>query len=126
MNYLTLISYKGTRYAGFQSSQMFLRSARVLQDAMAVFGCRPRRRGLLRTDAGVHAAFRAQLLLYWQSADAENRACAQRPPAAGYPRSGHPVRAGRLHRAAHAKTYRYYILNARGWMIRSPTTPATG
>ena len=27
--------------------------------------------------------------------------------------------------AAHAKTYRYYILT-RGWMIRSPTTPATG
>ena len=56
MNYLLWISYKGTRYAGFQVQPNAPTVCAVLQDAMqAVFGCRPDVKGCSRTDAGVHA-----------------------------------------------------------------------
>ena len=45
------------------------------------------------------AAFRAQLLLYWQGAHGKAGARAQRASAAGYPRGRHPACAGRLPRA---------------------------
>ena len=65
MTYLLWISYKGTRYAGFQVQPNAPTVCAVLQDAMqAVFGCRPDVKGCSRTDAGVHARRRAQLLLY--------------------------------------------------------------
>ena len=57
MTYLLWISYKGTRYAGFQVQPNVPTVCAVLQDAMqAVFGCRPDVKGCSRTDAGVHAA----------------------------------------------------------------------
>ena len=56
MTYLLWISYKGTRYAGFQIQPNAPTVCAVLQDAMqAVFGCRPDVKGCSRTDAGVHA-----------------------------------------------------------------------
>ena len=56
MTYLLWISYKGTRYAGFQVQPNAPTVCAVLQDAMqAVFGCRPDVKGCSRTDAGVHA-----------------------------------------------------------------------
>ena len=56
MNYLLWISYKGTRYAGFQVQPNAPTVCAVLQNAMqAVFGCRPDVKGCSRTDAGVHA-----------------------------------------------------------------------
>ena len=56
MTYLLWISYKGTRYAGFQVQPNVPTVCAVLQDAMqAVFGCRPDVKGCSRTDAGVHA-----------------------------------------------------------------------
>ena len=56
MNYLLWISYKGTRYAGFQVQPNAPTVCAVLQDAMqAVLGQRPDVKGCSRTDSGVHA-----------------------------------------------------------------------
>ena len=81
----------------------------------AVFGCRPDVKGCSRTDAGVHARRSRSASAILQSADAEIVPAlnAHLPP---------DIRAVDIRSvpdgfharyAAHAKTYRYYILNAR-------------
>lgn len=56
MNILLWISYKGTRYAGFQVQPNGVTVCEVLQNAMEnLFGVRPPVKGCSRTDAGVHA-----------------------------------------------------------------------
>ena len=117
MNYLLWISYKGTRYAGFQVQPNAPTVCAVLQDAMqAVFGCRPDVKGCSRTDAGVHARRFALSFCYTGKVPMQKivpALNAHLPP---------DIRAVDIRSvpdgfharyAAHAKTYRYYILNAR-------------
>ena len=117
MTYLLWISYKGTRYAGFQVQPNAPTVCAVLQDAMqAVFGCRPDVKGCSRTDAGVHARRFALSFCYTGKVPMQKivpALNAHLPP---------DIRAVDIRSvpdgfharyAAHAKTYRYYILNAR-------------
>ena len=117
MTYLLWISYKGTRYAGFQVQPNVPTVCAVLQDAMqAVFGCRPDVKGCSRTDAGVHARRFALSFCYTGKVPMQKivpALNAHLPP---------DIRAVDIRSvpdgfharyAAHAKTYRYYILNAR-------------
>ena len=117
MNYLLWISYKGTRYAGFQVQPNAPTVCSVLQDAMqAVFGCRPDVKGCSRTDAGVHARRFALSFCYTGKVPMQKivpALNAHLPP---------DIRAVDIRSvpdgfharyAAHAKTYRYYILNAQ-------------
>ena len=117
MNYLLWITYKGTRYAGFQVQPNAPTVCAVLQDAMqAVFGCRPDVKGCSRTDAGVHARRFALSFCYTGKVPMQKivpALNAHLPP---------DIRAVDIRSvpdgfharyAAHAKTYRYYILNAR-------------
>ena len=117
MNFLLWISYKGTHYAGFQVQPNAPTVCAILQDAMqAVFGQRPDVKGCSRTDAGVHARRFALSFCYTGKVPMEKfvpALNAHLPP---------DIRAVEVQRvsddfharyAAHAKTYHYYILNAR-------------
>lgn len=117
MNYLLWISYKGTRYAGFQVQPNAPTVCAVLQDAMqAVLGQRPDVKGCSRTDSGVHARRFALSFCYTGKvpmAKLVPALNAHLPP---------DIRAVDIQPvpddfharyAAHAKTYHYYILNAR-------------
>lgn len=117
MTFLLWISYKGTNYAGFQVQPNAPTVCAVLQDAMqAVFGQRPDVKGCSRTDAGVHARRFALSFCYTGKVPMEKfvpalnahlppdiRAVAVRTVPDGF----------HARYAAHAKTYHYYILNAR-------------
>ena len=117
MTYLLWISYKGTNYAGFQVQPNAPTVCAVLQDAMqAVLGQRPDAKGCSRTDAGVHARRFALSFCYTGRVPMQKlvpalnahlppdiRAVDIRP----VPDSFH------ARYAAHAKTYHYYLLNAR-------------
>lgn len=117
MNYLLWITYKGTHYAGFQVQPNAPTVCTVLQDAMqAALGQRPDVKGCSRTDAGVHARRFALSFCYTGRVPMEKfvpalnahlppdiRALAVQPVADDF----------HARYAAHAKTYHYYILNAR-------------
>lgn len=117
MTYLLWISYKGTNYAGFQVQPNAPTVCAVLQDAMqAALGQRPDVKGCSRTDAGVHARRFALSFCYTGKVPMEKfvpalnaylppdiRALAVQPVADDF----------HARYAAHAKTYHYYILNAR-------------
>ena len=117
MTYLLWISYKGTNYAGFQVQPNAPTVCAVLQDAMqAALGQRPDVKGCSRTDAGVHARRFALSFCYTGKVPMEKfvpalnahlppdiRALAVQPVVDDF----------HARYAAHAKTYHYYILNAR-------------
>ena len=117
MTYLLWISYKGTNYAGFQVQPNAPTVCAVLQDAMqAALGQRPDVKGCSRTDAGVHARRFALSFCYTGKVPMEKfvpalnahlppdiRVLAVQPVADDF----------HARYAAHAKTYHYYILNAR-------------
>ena len=117
MTYLLWISYKGTNYAGFQVQPNAPTVCAVLQNAMqAALGQRPDVKGCSRTDAGVHARRFALSFCYTGRVPMEKfvpalnahlppdiRALAVQPVADDF----------HARYAAHAKTYHYYILNAR-------------
>ena len=117
MTYLLWITYKGTHYAGFQVQPNAPTVCAVLQDAMqAALGQRPDVKGCSRTDAGVHARRFALSFCYTGRVPMEKfvpalnahlppdiRALAVQPVADDF----------HARYAAHAKTYHYYILNAR-------------
>lgn len=117
MTYLLWISYKGTNYAGFQVQPNAPTVCAFLQDAMqAALGQRPDVKGCSRTDAGVHARRFALSFCYTGKVPMEKfvpalnahlppdiRALAVQPVADDF----------HARYAAHAKTYHYYILNAR-------------
>ena len=117
MTYLLWISYKGTNYAGFQVQPNAPTVCAVLQDAMqAALGQRPDVKGCSRTDAGVHARRFALSFCYTGRVPMEKfvpalnahlppdiRALAVQPVVDDF----------HARYAAHAKTYHYYILNAR-------------
>lgn len=126
MNGLLWICYKGTQYAGFQVQRNALTVCAVLQDAMqAAWGQRPDVKGCSRTDSGVHARRFALSFCYTGRVPAAKMTAALNahlPPdvralelwklaperdAAGQDKPFH------ARYAAHAKTYCYYILNAR-------------
>ena len=108
MTYLLWISYKGTNYAGFQVQPNAPTVCAVLQDAMqAVLGQRPDVKGCSRTDAGVHARRFALSFCYTGRVPMQKLVPALNahlPP---------DIRAVDARYAAHAKTYHYYLLNAR-------------
>ena len=117
MTYLLWIAYKGTNYGGFQVQPNAPTVCAAVQDAMQrVLGCRPDVKGCSRTDAGVHARRFALSFCYTGKVPAEKMVQAfnaHLPP---------DIRAVDIRSvpdgfharyAAHAKTYRYYILNAR-------------
>ena len=117
MTYLLWIAYKGTNYGGFQVQPNAPTVCAAVQDAMQrVLGCRPDVKGCSRTDAGVHARRFALSFCYTGKVPAEKMVQAfnaHLPP---------DIRALEIQPvpedfharyAAHAKTYRYYILNAR-------------
>lgn len=117
MTCLLWIAYKGTGYAGFQVQPNAPTVCAALQDAMqAALGQRPDVKGCSRTDAGVHARRFALSFCYTGSVPMRRlvpalnahlppdiRALAVQPVAEGF----------HARYAAHAKTYCYYILNAR-------------
>ena len=117
MTYLLWITYTGTHYAGFQVQPNAPTVCAVLQDAMqAALGQRPDVKGCSRTDAGVHARRFALSFCYTGRVPMEKfvpalnahlppdiRALAVQPVADDF----------HARYAAHAKTYHYYILNAR-------------
>lgn len=117
MTYLLWIAYKGTNYGGFQVQPNAPTVCAAVQDAMQrVLGCRPDVKGCSRTDAGVHARRFALSFCYTGRVPMQKlvpalnahlppdiRAVDIRP----VPDSFH------ARYAAHAKTYHYYLLNAR-------------
>ena len=117
MTYLLWIAYKGTNYAGFQVQPNALTVCEVLQNAMqAVLGCRPDVKGCSRTDAGVHARRFALSFAY------DGKVPAQKMVQAFNAHLPPDIRALEISEAppdfharyaAHAKTYCYYIRNAR-------------
>lgn len=116
MNVLLWLAYKGTNYAGFQVQPNAPTVCQTLQDAMqAVLGCRPEVKGCSRTDAGVHARRFALNFRYDGTIPVERLPLAlnTRLPADIRVLEARPV-AEEFHAryAAHAKTYRYYLLNA--------------
>ena len=117
MNILLWLSYKGTRYAGFQVQPNGVTICAVVQDAMQdLFGARPNVKGCSRTDAGVHAR-RFALNFHWQTSIPMDRL-----PAALNVRLPADIRVLEAQQvpedfharyAAHAKTYHYRILCAK-------------
>ena len=117
MTYLLWIAYKGTNYGGFQVQPNAPTVCAAVQDAMQrVLGCRPDVKGCSRTDAGVHARRFALSFCYTGRVPADKMVQAfnaHLPPdiraleVQAVPENFH------ARYAAHAKTYRYYILNAR-------------
>ena len=115
--FLLFIAYKGTAYHGFQVQKNSVTVCSVFQDALqAVLGQRVDVKGCSRTDAGVHA------LEFGISFAAETHLAPQRLvlalnahlPADVRVLRGRCVPEGFHARyAAHAKTYCYYIRNAR-------------
>lgn len=117
MTYLLWIAYKGTNYGGFQVQPNAPTVCAAVQDAMQrVLGCRPDVKGCSRTDAGVHARRFALSFCYTGKVPAEKmvQAFNAHLPLDIRALEIWPV-AENFHAryAAHAKTYRYYILNAR-------------
>ena len=117
MNFLLTLAYDGTNYCGFQVQPNAPTVCAAVQDAMQrVLGCRPDVKGCSRTDAGVHARRFALSFCYTGKVPAGKMVQAfnaHLPP---------DIRALEIlpvaenfhaRYAAHAKTYRYYILNAR-------------
>ena len=117
MTYLLWITYKGTHYAGFQVQPNAPTVCAVLQDAMqAALGQRPDVKGCSRTDAGVHARHFALSFCYTGKVPMEKfvpALNAHLPP--DIRALAVQLVADDFHAryAAHAKTYHYYILNAR-------------
>ena len=117
MTYLLWIAYKGTNYAGFQVQPNARTVCEVLQNAMqAVLGCRPDVKGCSRTDAGVHARRFALSFAY------DGKVPAQKMVQAFNAHLPPDIRALEISEVppdfharytAHAKTYCYYIRNAR-------------
>lgn len=126
MNVLLWIAYKGTRYAGFQVQPNAPTVCRTLQDAMqAVLGCRPDVKGCSRTDAGVHARRFALNFHYDGGVPVERLPLALNthlPPDIRVLEARPVDEAFHARYAAHEKTYRYYLLNAR---IDDPFTADT-
>ena len=116
-NFLLTLAYDGTNYCGFQVQPNGRSVAQTFQDALqAVLGSRPDIKGCSRTDAGVHA------LGFKLNFHADTRIPAAKLPLALNQHLPPDIRAVDIQPvpddfharyAAHAKTYRYYILNAR-------------
>ena len=117
MTYLLWIAYKGTNYGGFQVQPNAPTVCATVQDAMQrVLGCRPDVKGCSRTDAGVHARRFALSFCYTGKVPAEKMVQAfnaHLPPDIRALEIWPVAENFHARYAAHAKTYRYYILNAR-------------
>lgn len=117
MTYLLWIAYKGTNYGGFQVQPNAPTVCAAVQDAMQrVLGCRPDVKGCSRTDAGVHARRFALSFCYTGKVPAEKMVQAfnaHLPPDIRVLEIWPVTENFHARYAAHAKTYRYYILNAR-------------
>ena len=117
MNILLWLAYKGTDYAGFQVQPNGVTVCEMLQNAMqAVLGCRPDVKGCSRTDAGVHARRFALNFHYDGRVPVEKLVPALNahlPPAIRVLEARPVAEEFHARYAAHAKTYRYYLLNAR-------------
>lgn len=117
MNILLWLAYKGTDYAGFQVQPNGVTVCETLQNAMeAVLGCRPDVKGCSRTDAGVHARRFALNFHYDGRVPVEKLVPALNahlPPAIRVLEARPVAEEFHARYAAHAKTYRYYLLNAR-------------
>lgn len=116
MNVLLWLCYKGTGYAGFQVQPNGPTVCAVLQDAMqAVLGARPDVKGCSRTDAGVHAR-RFALNFRYDGRPAPQKLVpalnAHLPPDVRVLEAAPVPEAFHARYAAHAKTYRYHILNS--------------
>ena len=118
MTYLLWIAYKGTNYGGFQVQPNAPTVCAAVQDAMQrVLGCRPDVKGCSRTDAGVHARRFALSFCYTGKVPAEKMVQAfnaHLPPDIRALEIWPVAENFHARYAAHAKTYRYYNLNARG------------
>ena len=117
MTYLLWIAYKGTNYGGFQVQPNAPTVCAAVQDAMQrVLGCRPDVKGCSRTDAGVHARRFALSFCYTGKVPAEKMVQAfnaHLPPDIRALEIWPVAENFHARYAAHTKTYRYYILNAR-------------
>lgn len=117
MTYLLWIAYKGTNYGGFQVQPNAPTVCAAVQDAMQrVLGCRPDVKGCSRTDAGVHARRFALSFCYTGKVPVEKMVQAfnaHLPPDIRALEIWPVAENFHARYAAHAKTYRYYILNAR-------------
>ena len=117
MTYLLWIAYKGTNYGGFQVQPNAPTVCAAVQDAMQrVLGCRPDVKGCSRTDVGVHARRFALSFCYTGKVPAEKMVQAfnaHLPPDIRALEIWPVAENFHARYAAHAKTYRYYILNAR-------------
>ena len=117
MTYLLWIAYKGTNYGGFQVQPNAPTVCAAVQDAMQrVLGCRPDVKGCSRTDAGVHARRFALSFCYTGKVPTEKMVQAfnaHLPPDIRALEIWPVAENFHARYAAHAKTYRYYILNAR-------------
>ena len=117
MTYLLWIAYKGTNYGGFQVQPNAPTVCAAVQDAMQrVLGCRPDVKGCSRTDAGVHARRFALSFCYTGKVPAGKMVQAfnaHLPPDIRALEIWPVAENFHARYAAHAKTYRYYILNAR-------------
>lgn len=116
MNLLLRLTYKGTRYGGFQVQPNAPTVCAAFQDALqAVTGTRPDVKGCSRTDAGVHALDFALNFHYTGSIPPRRLVLALNahlPPDIRV-RSACPVPEDFHARyAAHAKTYCYRIRNS--------------
>ena len=116
MNLLLRLTYKGTRYGGFQVQPNAPTVCAAFQDALqAVTGTRPDVKGCSRTDAGVHALDFALNFRYTGSIPPQKLVLALNahlPPDIRV-KSARPVPEGFHARyAAHAKTYCYRIRNS--------------
>lgn len=116
MNVLLWISYKGTRYAGFQVQANGLTVCEVLQNAMqSVLGVRPDIKGCSRTDSGVHALRFALNFCYDGHVPVEKLVSAFNaylPPDIRALRAEPAAEDFHARYAAHCKTYCYRIRNA--------------
>ena len=117
MNILLWLAYKGTNYAGFQVQPNGVTVCETLQNAMqAVLGCRPDVKGCSRTDAGVLARRFALNFHYSGPLPPDKMPAAfnaHLPPDIRVLQAAPVDEAFHARYAAHTKTYRYYILNAR-------------
>ena len=117
MTYLLWIAYKGTNYGGFLVQPNAPTVCAAVPDAMQrVLGCRPDVKGCSRTDAGVHARRFALSFCYTGKVPAEKMVQAfnaHLPPDIRALEIWPVTENFHARYAAHAKTYRYYILNAR-------------
>ncbi len=116
MNVLLWLTFKGTRYAGFQVQPNAPTVCAVFQDALqAVLGSRPDVKGCSRTDAGVHARRFAVSLHYGGTPGVQRLPLALNAhlPADIRVLSAQPVGPDFHARySAAGKTYRYLIRNA--------------